>query len=144
MLERIKIKLDKNYITEALETESLSKLVASNSPSVVHRIYLIKNGLKKRQHFLELTNSDRYIVWATLTTNFAYAGEARRQAEVISFMRNMLKQKPSYVINFTITDKTTMKELFKFKHQTASKREVVELINKLEEKTKRLCEPNTY
>ena len=49
---RNKIRLDKRYITEPLDTESLGKVISSNNPGIVHRIYLIKNGLKKRQVFL--------------------------------------------------------------------------------------------
>lgn len=142
-VNRHKISLDKRYITEALEKESLTKIVASNNAGIVHRIYLIKNGLKKRQEFLSVDN-DRYIVNASVNTNYAYAGQARRQAEVISFMKDLLKVKPSYTIRFSITDRNDMKELFSFKHSTSSMEEIVNLIEKLEEKTIELCSQNTY
>ena len=142
-IKRNKISLDKRYITEALENESLTKIVASNNPGIVHRIYLIKNGLKKRQEFLTV-NDDRYIVNASISTNYAYAAAARRQAEVISFMKDLLKVKPGYTIRFSITDRSDMKELFFFKHVTNNIEEVVSLIENLEEKTKQLCSQNTY
>ena len=59
---RNKIRLDKRYITEPLDSESLGKIISSNNPGIVHRIYLIKNGLKKRQVFLEVDDNENYIV----------------------------------------------------------------------------------
>ena len=84
---RNKISLDKRYITEPLDTESLGKIISSNNPGIVHRIYLVKNGLKKRQVFLEVDDNENYIVTANVSSNYAYAGAAKKQAEVISFMR---------------------------------------------------------
>ena len=89
---RNKIRLDRRYITEALDTESLGKILSSNNPGIVHRIYLIKNGLKKRQVFLEVDDDEKYIVNANVSANYAYAGEAKKQAEVISFMKDLVKR----------------------------------------------------
>lgn len=74
---RNKIRLDKRYITEPLDSESLGKIISSNNPGIVHRIYLIKNGLKKRQVFLEVDDNENYIVTANVSSNYAYAGACK-------------------------------------------------------------------
>ena len=141
---RNKIRLDKRYITEPLDSESLGKIISSNNPGIVHRIYLIKNGVTKRQVFLEVDDDDNYIVNANIGINYAYAGAAKKQAEVISFMRELVKKKPEFIINFTVQRKDNMEEIFNFKHVTTNVNEVVELTNKLEIKTYELCKVNTY
>lgn len=141
---RNKIRLDKRYITEALDTESLGKILTSGNAGIVHRIYLIKNGLKKRQVFLEVDDDENYIVNANISSNYAYAGDAKKQAEVISFMRDLVRRRPEFIVNFTVQRKDNMQEIFNFKHVTNSVNEVVELMNKLEIKTYELCKVNTY
>jgi|TARA_R110002050_G_scaffold210717_3_gene346703 hypothetical protein len=141
---RNKIRLDKRYITEPLDSESLGKIISSNNPGIVHRIYLIKNGLKKRQVFLEVDDNENYIVTANVSSNYAYAGAAKKQAEVISFMRTLIKKNPEFIINFTVQRKDNMQEVFNFKHVTTNVTELVEIMNKLEIKTYELCKVNTY
>ena len=141
---RNKIRLDRRYITEALDTESLGKILSSNNPGIVHRSYLIKNGLKKRQVFLEVDDDEKYIVNANVSANYAYAGEAKKQAEVISFMKDLVKRRPEFIVNLTVQRKDNMQEIFNFKHVTNNVNEVVELTNKLEIKTYELCKVNTY
>ena len=141
---RNKIRLDKRYITEALDTESLGKILTSGNAGIVHRIYLIKNGLKKRQVFLEVDDDENYIVNANISSNYAYAGDAKKQAEGISFMRDLVRRRPEFIVNFTVQRKDNMQEIFNFKHVTNSVNEVVELMNKLEIKTYELCKVNTY
>lgn len=144
MIERIKVSLDTTYIVKPIEKESLGKIMSSNNPGIVHRIYLLTNGLKKRQEFLDVYDNDKYNISATLSTNYAYAGEAKRQAEVITFMRDIVKRRYSFILRFTITRKSDMKEIFNFKHETTSKKEIVELMDKLEQKTRNLCKVDTY
>jgi hypothetical protein len=141
---RNKIRLDRRYLTEPLDSESLGKIISSNNPGIVHRIYLIKNGVTKRQVFLEVDDDDTYIVNANISINYAYAGAAKKQAEVISFMRTLVKKKPEFIVNFTVSRRDNMEEIFNFKHITTSVNEVVELTNKLEIKTYELCKVNTY
>ena len=141
---RNKIRLDKRYITEPLDSESLGKIISSNNPGIVHRIYLIKNGLTKRQVFLEVDDNENYIVSANVSSNYAYAGAAKKQAEVISFMRTLIKKNPEFIINFTVQRKDNMEEIFNFKHITTNVEELVEIMNKLEIKTYELCKVNTY
>ncbi|MBD45026.1 MAG: hypothetical protein CMC65_07380 [Flavobacteriaceae bacterium] len=141
---RNKIRLDKRYITEPLDTESLGKVISSNNPGIVHRIYLIKNGVTKRQVFLEVDDDDNYIVNANVSINYAYAGAAKKQAEVIGFMRGLVRKKPEFIVNFTVSRKSNMEEIFNFKHITTNVEELVEIMNKLEIKTYELCKVNTY
>jgi len=141
---RNKIRLDKRYITTPLDAESLGKIISSNNPGIVHRIYLIKNGLTKRQVFLEVDDNENYIVTANVSSNYAYAGAAKKQAEVISFMRTLIKKNPEFIINFTVQRKDNMEEIFNFKHITTNVEELVEIMNKLEIKTYELCKVNTY
>ena len=141
---RNKIRLDKRYITEPLDTESLGKVISSNNPGIVHRIYLIKNGLKKRQVFLEVDDNKNYIVTANVSSNYAYAGAAKKQASVISFMKTLIEKNPEFIINFTVQRKDNMQEVFNFKHVTTNVEELVEIMNKLEIKTYELCKVNTY
>lgn len=141
---RNKIRLDKRYITEPLDIESLGKVISSNNPGIVHRIYLIKNGVTKRQVFLEVDDDDNYIVNANISINYAYAGAAKKQAEVIGFMRGLVRKKPEFIVNFTVSRKSNMEEIFNFKHITTNAEELVEIMNKLEIKTYELCKVNTY
>ena len=127
-----------------LDTESLGKVISSNNPGIVHRIYLIKNGLKKRQVFLEVDDNKNYIVTANVSSNYAYAGAAKKQASVISFMKTLIKKNPEFIINFTVQRKDNMQEVFNFKHVTTNVEELVEIMNKLEIKTYELCKVNTY
>ena len=141
---RNRIKLDKRYITIPLDVESLGKLLSSRNAGILHRVYLIKNELLKRQVFLEVDDEKNYIVNANVSINYAYAGEAKRQAEVIGFMKDLVKTKPKYIINFSVERKDTMEEIFTFKHVTTNDTEVINLMNKLEIKTYELCKVNTY
>ena len=59
-------------------------------------------------------------------------------------MRELVKKKPEFIVNFTVQRKDNMEEIFNFKHVTTNVNEVVELTNKLEIKTYELCKVNTY
>lgn len=141
---RNKVRLEKRYITTPLDTETLGKLLTSKNAGILHRIYLIKNDLVKRQVFLEVDDEENYIVNANISMNYAYAGAAKRQADVISFMKDLLKVKPEFIVSFTVQRKDNMEEIFTFKHVTTNDTEVVDLMNKLEIKTYELCKVNTY
>ena len=141
---RNKIRLDKRYLTVPLDSESLGKIISSNNPGIVHRIYLIKNGVTKRQVFLEVDDDDNYIVNANVSINYAYAGAAKKQGEVIGFMRELVRKKPEFIVNYTVSRRDNMQEIFNFKHVTTNVTELVDLMNKLEIKTYELCKVNTY
>jgi len=145
MVNRIKINLSKKFITKALDKETLIKVLSGEHPSILHRLYLIANEIKEEQYFMELDH-DTYQCSAKIKTKFAYSGPARIQAETISFMKDRLKVKPSYLISFRIYEKVGMKEVFTFKHETTSDADLLRVINKLEIKTKEICQSkvNTY
>jgi len=139
MVNKIKVHLDKKYITKALDKDTLLKVIASEHPSVLHRLYMISNEVKERQYFLEL---DHPILACTaiIKTHFAYTGPAKEQASVVSFMKDRIKQKPSFLIGLKIYEKVGQKLVFDFKHETTSVTTVINVINKLEQKAKELCQ----
>ena len=89
--------------------------------------------------------SENYIVNANVSSNYAYAGEAKKQAEVISFMKELVKKRPEFISQLSpCKGKIICKRYLSFKHSTNNVNEVVELMNKLEIKTYELCKVNTY
>ena len=59
-------------------------------------------------------------------------------------MKELVKTKPEFIVNFTVSRKDNMEEIFNFKHSTTNTTELVDLMNKLEIKTYELCKVNTY
>ena len=53
MVNNIKIHLEKKFITKPLDRETLIKVVSSEHPSVLHRLYMIANDVKEIQYFME-------------------------------------------------------------------------------------------
>lgn len=139
MINRIKINLGNKFIDKALDNETLVKVLAGEHPSVLHRLYLIANEVKELQYFMELDH-DTYQCSAKIMTTYAYSGAARRQAETISFMKDRLKQNSKYLIKFRIYHKVGMEEVFEFRHETTNIDDLLNTINKLEIKTKEICQ----
>jgi len=139
MVNRIKIHLDKKFITKALDRDTFMKVLASEHPSVLHRLYLIANEVKEQQYFMEL-NHDVYACSARVKTKYVYAGEARSQASVVSFMKDRIGHRPHYTVLFKIYEKVGMKEVFNFTHTTTSEKDLISVINKLEIKAQELCQ----
>ncbi len=138
-INKLKIKLDKRYIETPLEKETFIKCMTSDNGKILNRLYQIANEVKDEQYFMEIED-DTYMVSAKILSKFGYAGAALRQAETLSFMRDIVKQKPSWTIKFriyTIKDKV---EVFTFSHETTSIEDTVKTINKLETKTKEICQ----
>jgi hypothetical protein len=138
MTNRIKIHLDKSFITKPLTSDTLLKVISSEHPSVLHRLYLIANELKETQYFMELDH-DFYDCVAKIKTDYVYAGKARSQAEVISFMKPKLGRRVEYNIVFRIYEKVSQHVVFEFKHKTTNINDIVDTINTLERKTKEIC-----
>ena len=138
MVNRIKVRLDKKYITKPLDKDTLLKVIASEHPSVLHRLYMIANEVNDHQYFMELEHPTLACT-AKIKTTHAYAGEAKEQASVVSFMKSRVKERHSYSIILTIYEKVGMKELFRFNHKTTNIDDVINVINKLEEKTLEIC-----
>lgn len=138
MVNRIKVRLDKKYITKPLDKDTLLKVIASEHPSVLHRLYMIANEVNDHQYFMELEHPTLACT-AKIKTTHAYAGEAKEQASVVGFMKSRVKERHSYSIILTIYEKVGMKELFRFNHKTTNIDDVINVINKLEEKTLEIC-----
>lgn len=142
---KLKIKLDKRYIEKSLDKETFIKCMTTDNGRVLHRLYQIANEVKEEQYFMEIED-DVYAVSAKIISKFGYAGNALRQAETLSFMKDIVKQKPSWTIKFRVYTKKDMVDVFEFRHETTSVEDVVNTINKLEIKTKEICRSkvNTY
>lgn len=140
MTERIKVRLDKKYLTKALDKDTLLKVIASEHPSVLHRLYMIANEVNDFQYFMEIVNHPTLDCTAKIRTTYAYAGAAKEQASVVSFMKDRVKAKPSYTVMLTIYEKVGMKEVFRFNHETTNADDVISMINKLEVKTQEICQ----
>jgi len=139
MVNKIKVHLEKKYITKPLDKDTLLKVKASEHPSVLHRLYMISNEVKDRQYFMEL---DHPVLACTgiIKTRFAYAGPAKEQASVVSFMKDLVKQKPSFEIILNVYEKVGQKVVFEFKHKTTNVNTIISVINKLEQKAKEICQ----
>ena len=132
MITRIPINLESNYITKPLNADTLVLTLKENSHHILHRLYLVANGLKDRQPFLELKN-EKYTVSANISIKHGYASEAREQASTLRIMKARLIIRPEYKISFSIYERVNMVEVFNFK-QTTNKVEIYNLISTLENK----------
>jgi hypothetical protein len=137
MTKRLPIDLSKGYIVTPLKAETLTKVLAEDNPSVLHRIYLVANELKDFQPFMELEH-ERLTLSANISVKYGYAGAAKEQASLIKMMKTRINQRPEYTISLTISEKVNMVERFTFKHTTSNKQEVYDLIARLEEKINEL------
>jgi len=133
MITRIPINLESNYITKPLHADTLVSTLKENSHHILHRLYLVANGLKDRQPFLELKN-EKYTVSANISIKHGYASEAREQASTLRIMKARLIIRPEYKISFSIYERVNMVEVFNFKHTTSNKVEIYNLISTLENK----------
>ena len=145
MVNNIKIHLEKKFITKPLDRETLIKVVSSEHPSVLHRLYMIANDVKEIQYFMELDHGV-YDMVEKIHTTFAYQGKARSQAAIASYMKDKLNATPSYKIIFRIYEKVNQKVVFEFTHKTTNTLDLINTINKLELKAIEICQNkvNTY
>lgn len=134
MLNLKHIDLKKRWITKPLHKDSFTKVVSSGNPHIMHRLYMLTNELENRQEFLELKEHDKINISAVITTKPGYAKDARNQAEILKWMHPYITQRPEFSVKLYLYDKTTMLELFSFKHTTTNEKEVYRLIDKLKEK----------
>ena len=139
MINKIKIHLDKTFITKPLDSDTLLKVISGEHPSVLHRLYLIANELKESQYFMELDHGF-YACVAKIKTNYVYSGKARAQAAVISYMKPKLGRRVEYNILFRIYEKVSQRIEFEFKHTTTNTTDIINTINTLERKAKEICQ----
>lgn len=137
MTTRLPIDIETNYITKPLHSDTLTAKLKDNSSQILHRLYLITNGLKDRQPFLEIESED-YDITANVIIKHGYAQDAKEQASVLKIMKQRIAVRPEYTISFSITRKQDMVTVFNFKHTTTNKQEVYNLTSMLETKVKGL------
>jgi hypothetical protein len=137
MTTRLPIDIETNYITKPLHSDTLTAKLKDNSSQILHRLYLITNGLKDRQPFLEIESED-YDITANVIIKHGYAQDAKEQASVLKIMKQRIAVRPEYTISFSITRKQDVVTVFNFKHTTTNKQEVYNLTSMLETKVKGL------
>ena len=133
MTTRLPIDIETNYITKPLHSDTLIAKLKDNSSQILHRLYLITNGLKDRQPFLEIESED-YNITANVIIKHGYAQDAKEQASVLKIMKQRIAVRPEYTISFSITRKQDVVTVFNFKHTTTNKQEVYNLTSMLETK----------
>ena len=137
MTTRLPIDIETNYITKPLHSDTLTATLKDNSSQILHRLYLITNGLKDRQPFLEIESED-YNITANVIIKHGYAQDAKEQASVLKIMKQRVAVRTEYTISFSITRKQDTVTVFNFKHTTTNKQEVYNLTSMLETKVKGL------
>ena len=116
--------------TEDSEPEAKSEEADAKEPEA---------EVKEEQHFMELDH-EVYQCSAKVKIKFGYSGDARRQASTVKFMKERLKVVPKFLILFRIYEKVGMKDVFQFRHETTNIDDLITEINKLEIKTKEICQ----
>lgn len=134
MLNRKAVNLNKRWITKPLHKDTFTHVVVGGNSSTMHRLYMLTNELEARQEFLELKDHESIAVTAVVTITPGYAKEARSQAELLSWMRKAVVQRPEFTVKLYIYDRATMQETFSFKHTTTNEKEVYKLMAMLEQK----------
>jgi len=127
MTRTLPINLGGLYLSKKIETDSFTKLLADNNPSVIFRMYYIANGVKERQVFLELNNTEEYSLIAAVYTKSNLKGDAKDQISAVS-IKNRMIYTPHYRVRVILTHKKTGNEVFDFEHITSSEREIYNLI----------------
>mgnify|MGYP001062173272 FL=1 len=115
-------KLEKPYIIKKIEPSAF-KTALGSTYQTAYRLYLITNGIKEVQTFLESSNED-YFVTALIKTEAAVAGEAKRQVWAVKHLQPLLYKKPRYTVRCSVTDKKTNKTIYKCE-LTSSNQDVI-------------------
>lgn len=97
MLKRLKVNLQQPYISEPLDSDTFKKALSSDV-SVVHSLYVIKNGLKAVQKFAQLDDPN-YLLIAHVRTEYGFIGAAKKQAWSVTGFSSLLKGKPKYTLS---------------------------------------------
>lgn len=138
MLTRKTFDLRKRWITKPLHRDTFNQILIGSNSGTTHRMYMLTNEIEARQDFLELKDHSKYSLTAVVTTTPGYASQARSQAGLLGFMRSRVKQRPEFTVKLYIYDKSTMLEVFSFKHTTTNEKQVYRLVDRLEEKVKNI------
>ena len=141
-IHKLKINVEQCYITKTIDHETIGKVLATCNSNTTHQLYMMINEFKSLQYFLELDHDD-FAISAYIKTQYAYCGDAKRQAETISFMKDHVKKRPSFEIKYRFYRKIGDKSIFDFHHVTTDKNQIYTLIETLHNKTDYLCKTNT-
>jgi hypothetical protein len=134
MLNRKPVNLNKRWITKPLHKDTFTQVVIGGNSGTMHRLYMLTNEIEQRQEFLELKNHEQITITAVVSIKPGYAKDARSQAEILKWMRKQVAQRPEFTVKLYIYDKSTMVELFNFKHTTTNEKEVYKLMDMLEQR----------
>lgn len=141
-IQRLKINVEQCYITKPIDHETIGKVLATQQSSTTHQLYMMINDFKSLQYCLELDHP-KFAISSYIKMQYAYCGDAKRQAETISFMKDYVKKRPSFEIKYRFYRKIGDKTIFNFNHITTDKHQIYKIINQLENKTRQLCKINT-
>lgn len=126
MLETKRVHLSQPYITKKIEASAFKTVLASTYQTA-YRLYVITDGHKELQEFAELKHND-YSLTAYVKTQFAPAGEAKRQIWNVKHLQPLLKNKPKYTLKCTLTHKMSNKEVYKCNLDTINQVEIYDQI----------------
>lgn len=116
---KLKINLQKPYLTKKIEASSFKTVLASTYQTA-YRLYLITNGIKEVQSFYENHNRD-YYVSATVKTEAAAAGDVKRQIWNVKHLNPLLNKKPRYSLRCWVTNNITNKVAYRCEITTINK-----------------------
>lgn len=111
MLKISRIRLHSLYLTKKIEASAFKTVLAS-SYKTAYRLLMVTNGVKELQEFAESDHPD-YFLTALVRTEYALAGEARKQAWNVKHLQPLLQQKPRYVLRCSLTEKQTNKVVYR-------------------------------
>ena len=132
MIQKIPIDIEKTYITKALDHKTFSILAKDKNYRIAEKIYCIANNIKQTNHFMEITDRDDVRLHATVRIYPSFAGDAKLQADTMSFIKKNMVLTPYYIIRCRLYTTRTYSDIFNIEHKTASSDSVYEIIHKLE------------
>jgi len=123
------IHLNSNYITKKIEASALKTVLASTYQTA-YRLYLITNGIKEIQSFWSKTHPD-YFILASVKTEAALVGDARKQAWNIKHLQPLLNKKARYTIKATVSCKKTNKYIYRLDFTSIKKESVYDHVQQV-------------
>lgn len=105
------INLQSPYLTQSIEPSAF-KTALGSTYQTAYRLYLITNQIEELQHFIEVKHPEVWVT-ATVKTEAALAGRAKRQAWAVSHLTPLLRKKPRYILKCNVTLKSTNQEIYR-------------------------------
>jgi hypothetical protein len=141
MLTRNKVILKQPYLTKKIEPSALKTVLGSNHQTA-YRLYCITNGLRERQDFLTLKDSN-YDLRAFVKTEASVAAGAKEQVWSIKHLQPILNKKPKYILRCSLVDRRTNKEVYRCDDTTLNKNSIYALIEECETDIKNILHAAT-